>query len=138
MIIGNSAISYAWRIVAFPRNVNRMARRIVHQLVDDLDGTLLEVGEGETVLFSIDGVAYEIDLTDGNAAALREALAPFVAAGRSVSSRGAGAGSSARKRRRTGQTDYSAIREWAKSNGYTVSERGRVPASVLEAYEAAH
>ncbi|MDY0910906.1 Lsr2 family protein [Microbacterium sp. CFBP9034] len=121
-----------------------MARRIVHQLVDDLDGTLLEVGEGETVLFSIDGVAYEIDLTDGNAASLRDALAPYVAAGRSVSSRGAGGGgtrngsSAASRRRRTGQQDYSAIREWAKSNGFTVSERGRVPAAVLEAYEAAH
>ncbi len=63
-----------------------MARRIVHQLVDDLDGTILEVGEGETVLFSLDGVAYEIDLTDDNAAALRAAVAPYVAAARSISS----------------------------------------------------
>lgn len=117
-----------------------MARRIVHQLVDDIDGTVLEIGQGETVLFSIDGVAYEIDLTDGNAEALRAALAPYVAAGRSISSaRATSAGAaSVRKRRRTGQQDFSAIREWAKSNGYHVSERGRVPASVLEAYEAAH
>ena len=43
-----------------------MARRIVHQLVDDVDGTVLEVGEGETVLFSLDGVAYEIDVSDEN------------------------------------------------------------------------
>ena len=120
-----------------------MARRIVHQLVDDLDGTVLEVGEGETVLFSLDGVAYEIDLSAGNAAALRDALAPFVDAGRSVSSRGAGSGRSSAsgsgtRRRRSGQQDYAAIREWAKANGHKVSERGRVPASVLEAYEAAH
>lgn len=119
-----------------------MARRIVHQLVDDLDGTVLEVGEGETVLFSLDGVAYEIDLTEGNASALRDAFAPYIGAARSVSSRGSGGGrggsSSASKRRRTGQQDYSAIREWAKANGHQVSERGRVPASVLEAYEAAH
>ena len=59
-----------------------MARRIVHQLVDDLDGSVLEVGEGETVLFSLDGTAYEIDLTDANAAALREILAPYVDAAR--------------------------------------------------------
>ena len=52
-----------------------MARKIVHQLVDDLDGTVLEVGSGETILFSLDGTAYEIDLTDENAAALRDALA---------------------------------------------------------------
>lgn len=118
-----------------------MARRIVHQLVDDLDGTILEVGEGETVLFSLDGVAYEIDLTAGNAAALRDALAPYVDAGRSVSSRGGGSAASSsagRKRRRSGQQDYSAVREWAKANGHKVSERGRIPASVLEAYEAAH
>ncbi|MBD7956419.1 Lsr2 family protein [Microbacterium sp. Sa4CUA7] len=117
-----------------------MARRIVHQLVDDLDGTELEVGSGETVLFSLDGIAYEIDLTDENAQSLRDALAPYVSAGRRVSGgRGtSGTSDSARKRRRTGQHDYGPVREWAKSNGYTVSERGRVPAAVLEAYEAAH
>jgi len=118
-----------------------MARRIVHQLVDDLDGTLLEAGAGETVLFSLDGVAYEIDLTEDNAAALRDALGKYIAAARSVSSsgRGGGGGSSAAAgRRRTGQTDYAPIREWAKKNGYDVSERGRVSASVMEAYEAAN
>ena len=118
-----------------------MARRIVHQLVDDIDGTLLEVGEGETVLFSIDGVAYEIDLTAENAAALRGALERYTKAARPVSSSRTSTGSSgggARRRRRTGQQDYSGVREWAKQNGYKVSERGRGPASVLEAYEAAH
>jgi hypothetical protein len=117
-----------------------MARRIVHQLVDDLDGSVLEVGDGETVLFSLDGVAYEIDLGDDNSAALRDAFAPYVAAARPVS-RGAsssiGSGD-ARKRRRSGQQDYTAIRAWAKENGHGVSERGRVPAAVLEAYDAAH
>lgn len=118
-----------------------MARRIVHQLVDDIDGTVLEVGEGETVTFSLDGVAYEIDVSDDNAAALRAALAPFVAAGRRVSAvraTTAPRASAGAKRRRSGQQDYAPVREWAKANGYTVSERGRVPASVLEAYEAAH
>lgn len=117
-----------------------MARRIVHQLVDDLDGTLLEAGEGETVLFSLDGVAYEIDLTDENAAALRGALDRYTHAARTVSSARAtsSAGAAGRKRRRSGQQDFSGVREWAKQNGYQVSERGRVPASVLEAYEAAH
>ncbi|MBN9224118.1 MAG: hypothetical protein ABS63_03660 [Microbacterium sp. SCN 70-27] len=118
-----------------------MARRIVHQLVDDLDGTVLEVGSGETVLFSLDGTAYEIDLTDAHAAALRDTLAPYVAAGRSVSARparGSASGSSSRTQKRAGQRDYTPVREWAARNGYTVSERGRVPASVLEAYDAAH
>jgi hypothetical protein len=118
-----------------------MARRIVHQLVDDLDGTVLEPGEGDTVLFSLDGTAYEIDLTDENAAALRDALTPYIEAARPVSSRsGAGGGGMTgnRPRRRTGQQDYTAIRAWAKEEGLSVSERGRIPASVLEAYEAAH
>lgn len=117
-----------------------MARRIVHQLVDDLDGTILEVGDGETVLFSLDGVAYEIDVSDANAAALREAFAPFITAARPISSsRGASASRiSSGKRRRSGQTDYSGIREWAKANDFQVSERGRVPAAVIEAYDAAH
>ncbi|MFV4912630.1 Lsr2 family protein [Microbacterium lacticum] len=123
-----------------------MARKIVHQLVDDLDGTVLEVGSGETILFSLDGTAYEIDLTDENAAALRDALAPFIAAARSVSARAggrSGSGSSggsggARRQKRSGQRDYAPVREWAAQNGYTVSERGRIPAPVLEAYDAAH
>lgn len=113
-----------------------MARRIVHQIVDDLDGTVLDVGEGETVSFSLDGVAYEIDLTESHAAALRDLLAPYMEAGRGITTTVAG-GQTSRKRRRTGQTDYGPVREWAKANGYSVSERGRVPAAVLEAYEAA-
>lgn len=126
-----------------------MARRIVHQLVDDLDGTLLEVGSGETVLFSLDGVAYEIDLTEENAAALRDAFAPYIDAGRSVSTRAAAGargggpsrssnGGGGRKQRRSGQRDYGPVREWAAKNGYTLSERGRVPAAVLDAYDAAN
>ncbi|GAA1943159.1 histone-like nucleoid-structuring protein Lsr2 [Microbacterium aquimaris] len=113
-----------------------MARRIVHQLVDDLDGSVLDVGEGETVLFSLDGTAYEIDLTDENASAFREVLAPYVEAARRVS--GARSSSSSTPRRRNPRQDYAAVREWAKANGYTVSDRGRVPATILEAYDAAH
>jgi len=113
-----------------------MARKIVHQLVDDIDGTVLEPGEGETVLFALDGKSYEIDLTAANAARLRDALAPFISAGRRAG--GSAASSAPKNRRRTGQTDYGPVREWAKANGYTVSERGRVPANVLAAYEAAH
>ncbi len=115
-----------------------MARRIVHQLVDDLDGTVLDPGAGDTVLFSLDGIAYEIDLTDANAAVLRETLQPYVEAARRVSGGRAAATSSASGRRRRGQQDYGPVRAWAKENGYQVSERGRVPAAVIEAYEAAH
>lgn len=120
-----------------------MARRIVHQLVDDLDGTVLEIGSGETVLFSLDGTAYEIDLTDENAESLRAAFAPYIAAARSVSARGAAAprargGARPGAQKRAGQRNYAPVRAWAAANGFTVSERGRVPASVLDAYDAAH
>lgn len=112
-----------------------MARRIVHQLVDDLDDSVLEVGEGETVLFSLDGTAYEIDLSDANAAALRDAFAPYLEAARRVSSGRTPA--APRARRRTDQRDYAEIRAWAKANGHQVSERGRVPASIVDAFDAA-
>lgn len=113
-----------------------MARKIVHQLIDDLDGTVLEPGEGESISFSLDGKSYEIDLTEKHAAKLRDAFATYISAGRRVSA--ASAASPATQRRRTNQRDYGPIREWAKKNGYTVSDRGRVPAAVLEAYDAAH
>lgn len=119
-----------------------MARRIVHQLVDDLDGTLLEPGSGETVLFSLDGAAYEIDLTEDNAAALRDSLAKYIPAARSISSgrgnSGGGGSNTAAGRRRSGQVDYAPIRAWAKENDYKVSERGRVSATIMAAYDAAH
>lgn len=119
-----------------------MARKIVHQLVDDLDGTVMDDDSGETVLFSLDGVAYEIDLTQDNASGLRDSLSRYIDAARRVSSgrgrSGPAADAAARQRRRSGQQDYGPIRGWAKENGYQVSERGRVPASVIEAYDAAH
>lgn len=110
-----------------------MAQKVVITLVDDIDGETAD----ETVLFGLDGVSYEIDLTEKNAAELRAALAPWVgharrAGGRKVSGRrpraaGGGSGSEAGK-----------IREWARENGYTVSDRGRIPAEVAEAYAKAH
>lgn len=116
-----------------------MARRIHHQLVDDLDGTVCEPGQGETVLFSLDGISYEIDLTEENAAVLRSTLTRYTDRARRLPSpRRTRTGSSDRKRRRSGQQDYSDVREWARQNGYQVSERGRVPAAVMEAYERAH
>lgn len=114
-----------------------MARRIVHQLVDDIDGTLLEVGEGETVHFALNGVAYEIDLTNSHAEALRDALAPYIEAGRRAAGSTA-TRSSAPRRRSAATSETVEIREWAKKQGMKVSERGRIAADVLEAYHAAH
>lgn len=114
-----------------------MARRIVHQLVDDIDGTVLESGEGETVHFSLNGVAYEIDLTSEHAAELTSALQPYVSAGRRAQGAPSFRTSPARKRTQR-DPEIAAIRVWANDNGHAVSERGRIPLTVVEAYRAAH
>lgn len=109
-----------------------MAQRIIHQLVDDLDGTVLEVGEGETVSFGIDGRGYEIDLGPANVEKLQEALAPFIAAGRKSTS----PATSTNSRKRSTKRDVDAIRSWARENGHKVSDRGRIPLEVERAYSS--
>lgn len=114
-----------------------MARRIVHQLVDDIDGSVLEVGEGETVHFSLNGASYEIDLNAAHAEELRNAFEPYISAGRRAGSSGAVRSSTPRKRPAR-NPEVAAIRAWANENGHSLSERGRIPAPIVEAYNAAH
>lgn len=113
-----------------------MATRHIAQLTDDLDGTVLEEGEGKQITFSIDGRAYEIDLSDSNANKLYKALAPFVDAARSTGSAANGRVSRGSARAKS-DLDLGAVREWARTNGHTVSDRGRVPATIVDAYKAA-
>lgn len=117
-----------------------MARRIVHQLVDDIDGSVLEVGEGETIHFSLNGQAWEVDLNEAHARELREALEPYISAGRRAGSGGAprSSSSSSSRKRPARNPEVAAIRAWANDNGYSLSERGRIPAPVIEAYNKAH
>lgn len=109
-----------------------MAQKVSIILIDDLDGS----DATQTVTFGLDGSTYEIDLNDSNAAALREALANYVGHARKVT--GSRRSGGARKTSSSSGVDTKAVREWARSNGYEVSERGRVQASVIEAYQAAH
>jgi hypothetical protein len=110
-----------------------VAQKTVTYLVDDLEGGDAE----ETVKFGLDGVDYEIDLSEKNATALRESVARFVAAGRRVgrstgkpvSTRGRGAAATDREQNK-------AIREWAKRKGITISERGRISQDVVDQYHA--
>lgn len=114
-----------------------MARKQITQYIDDLDGAVLDEGEGTTIRFSLEGRSYDIDLSEPNAHKLRDALVPFIEVATPVSA----VAKSDRSRAKRGvdqKTDLSAIRAWANGNGYTVSDRGRVPATVLEAYNAAH
>lgn len=121
-----------------PANVGSMARRIVHQLVDDIDGSVLDAGEGETVRFSLNGASYEIDLNDAHVAELRAALEPYISAGRRAGSAASASRSTTPRKRASRNPEVAAIRAWANDNGYTLSERGRIPAPVVEAYNAAH
>lgn len=113
-----------------------MAQKMIVELVDDLDGTAIADGEGGTVSFSLENRSFEIDLTAKNAAQLHEALAPFIDAARPV--RGNVRKESTRTRREKNGRDLALVRAWARDNGHIVSDRGRVPGPVIEAYDAAH
>lgn len=110
-----------------------MARKVVVTLTDDIDDTL---SADETVTFAIDGVEYEIDLSKKNADKLRKAVAPFVEAGRKVSSRKPRARTSPSSSTPMDRKQSNAIRQWARENGHTVSDRGRIAQPVIDAYNA--
>lgn len=109
-----------------------MAQRFQVLLVCDVHGD--ETPGTETVNFALDGTGYEIDTCAAHAAKLRDAFAPYVAAGRRAGRSGGG------RRRRGGRSssgvDPAAVRAWARSNNVKVSERGRISAEVLERYAA--
>lgn len=106
-----------------------MAQKVQVVLIDDIDGGPAD----ETVRFALDGTTYDIDLSNANAARLRAALAEFVGHGRKVSSRP----TSRRPRSRRGGRSAE-IRAWAREQGLTVNERGRIPADLAAKYDAAH
>jgi Lsr2 len=116
-----------------------MARKVQVILSDDLDEN---VSADETVSFALDGTNYEIDLSDKNAKDMRDAFSRYVQAARKVG-RASGRASGGGRSRATGggrmdREQAGAIRDWARKNGHQVSDRGRIPAGVVEAYEAAH
>jgi hypothetical protein len=109
-----------------------MAKQIVTLLTDDIDGTEAD----STIEFGLDGVTYTIDLSEKNAGKLRKALEPYLnvasRVGRSTTSRIPARAAAPTSRSNRDQNQ--AIREWAGKNGYEVSERGRIPSSVVEAF----
>ena len=118
-----------------------MAQKVQVLLVCDLhDG---EVEGTETISFGLDGSSYEIDVCDVHAAELRDACAPYVGAGRRAG-RGGALPAHRRNARGAGRSgagsnsNVAEIRDWARKNGHQVNERGRIAATVLQAYEAAH
>jgi hypothetical protein len=105
-----------------------MAQQVKVSWLDDVDGS----AAAETVGFELDGRAYEIDLSEQNAARLRALLAEFAAAGRRVGGR---AGRAAQPPRPAGSERTPVIRAWAQAQGYTVPARGRLAGDVVRAYE---
>jgi len=108
-----------------------MAQKVLVSMVDDIDGG----PANETVAFGLDGVTYEIDLSDKHAGALRDELAAFVAAAQRTGgrkTRGSAVPAAVPDRERT-----QATRTWARENGFPISDRGRIPAEVTAAHEEA-
>lgn len=120
-----------------------MAQRVQVLLVCDLHGD--DTPGTETISFSVDGGAYEIDACDAHAADLRDAFAPFVGAARRA---GGGAGRSSGRRGSSGRVSRGGvggdrqrtadIRGWARNQGLKVPDRGRLPGAIIEQYESAH
>jgi len=110
-----------------------MAKKEIVQVIDD--GKVLD--EYETVRWSLDGKNYEFDTSSKHAQQFRDGLAKYISVSRASGSRGA-----KRVAQNTGggrsKEQTQAIRAWATKNGFEVSDRGRIPLNVLEAFEAAH
>jgi hypothetical protein len=122
------------------KELTRMAQKVLVQFVDDLDGIPGE--DVSTVSFALDGVSYEIDLREENAVRLRDSLADYVDSARRVGGRvkrgTAPASAPVRPADTRSKEQTKAIREWAKSNGFELADRGRIPANVIDAFEEAH
>jgi hypothetical protein len=110
-----------------------MAQKVQTLLVDDLDGSEAV----STISFGLDGTDYEIDLNEAHAAELRASLAEYVGAGRKVGSAQRRNSRSGARRSVNGQPTPSEVRDWAKSQGIEVRDRGRVPAELIVKFKAA-
>ncbi|NBH03340.1 Lsr2 family protein [Amycolatopsis sp. SID8362] len=116
-----------------------MAQNVLVEIVDDLDGGVAT----QTVPFALDGVMYEIDLSDENARILRETFARYIASGQRVGGRKttAAVSKSATGKQRSTRSAQSRrrskeVREWAQANGYPIAEQGRIPHKISAAFEA--
>ena len=109
-----------------------MAKQTTVTVTDDLDGS----ANAKEVTFSLDGESWTIDLSPKNRKALEKALKPYIAKATKQGRRRAVTASKSTAARGP-RKDQAAVREWAKSHGHQVSDRGRINATVQEAYDAA-
>jgi hypothetical protein len=115
-----------------------VAQKTVLELVDDLDGGPAD----ESVAFALDGADFVIDLSAANAARLRNTLAEYVGHARRTGGRKSRAtpttGNGTAASAGNGKPDTQAVREWARSQGETIADRGRVPQSIVMRFQEAH
>lgn len=113
-----------------------MGQKVLVQLVDDLDGSTSD--DVTTVQFGLDGVTYEIDLTEQNAERLRDSLSDYVGSGRRTGGRiKRGTRPAGSSNNNNGTADASKIRDWAQQNGFELAGRGRIPKEINAAYHRA-
>ena len=109
-----------------------MAQKVQVMLLCDLDNG--DVGAQETLHFSLGAISYEVDVCAQHASQIRDGLQPFISHARKTS----GAPAPRRPRSAGARQQTASIRSWAKDHGIPVNDRGRIPASVVKDYEAAH
>ena len=102
--------------------VETVARRTVTVFIDDMTGE--EITDVRHVEFAFRGVEYRLDLSPESFVEMQEVFAPWVENATRV------------PKRRRAKRDLNDVRAWAKANGFEVSDKGRVPKKVLDAYDA--
>jgi hypothetical protein len=111
-----------------------MAQKYISVKTSDLSGVDLADGDGDTITFSVGRSSYVIDLSNDEVGAFYDALKPYT----DVARKGGAAAVARAPRTGSAKQDLGAVREWASKNGHNISHRGRIPSSVMDAYNAAH
>jgi hypothetical protein len=115
-----------------------MAQKIITEFIDDIDGSPAE----RTFAFAVDGTNYEIDLSAENIAEFKSAIGGFIESARKVrgsrSSNGRRTHISGADGGRQSREQTRAVREWARQHGHNISNRGRIPSSIQQAFDQAH
>jgi hypothetical protein len=115
-----------------------MAQKVIREFIDDIDGSEAQ----RTFSFAVDGTHYEIDLSSDNIKEFHEAIAGFVDSARKVKTSGPGrrAHKASTSDRGSGRSreQTQAVREWARQQGHSINDRGRIPASIQQAFDQAH
>ncbi|HZS20358.1 MAG TPA: Lsr2 family protein [Pseudonocardiaceae bacterium] len=114
-----------------------MVQRVVTEFIDDIDGSPAE----RTFAFAVDGTNYEIDLSAQNIAEFKSAIGGFIESARKVQGSRSNDGRRTRGARASGRQSREqtqAVRQWARQHGHNVGNRGRIPASIRQAFDQAH